>query len=126
MPRQQLIVVINKPLGRRRLCGLARLDVEVRLEQPEGGAHDGVAPGLVVAAAEDLVLLEGEALFEQLQRVLRVDHDHVGRADGLLHRDAAQVDGEREGVLAEKVERADPLLRELVVEEHHVARGIVV
>ena len=117
---------VDEALGGGGLGGLGRLGAEVGLEQAEGGAHDGVAPGLVVAAAEDAVLLHGEALLEQLQRVLRVDHDHVGGAARLQHGDAAEVDGQRQAVLAQEVEGADALLGQAVVEQHHVAGGVVV
>ena len=98
----------------------------MRLQQPDRRAHDRVPPGLVVAAAEYAILLDGEALLQQLQGVLGVDHDHVGGATGLEHGDAAEVDGQREAVFAEVVEGANALLGEVVVEKNHVARGVVV
>jgi hypothetical protein len=98
----------------------------MRLHQPKRSTHDAVPPRLVVAAAQDAVLLHGKAFLQQLQGVLRVDHDHVGAAARLEHGDGAEVDGEGEGVFAEEVEGADGLLGEAVVEEDHVARGVVV
>jgi len=115
---QQLVVEVDEALGRRRLGGLGRPDLEMSLQQTHGRAHDTVPPRLIVAAAKNPVLLHGEALLEQLQRVLRVDHDHVGRPDGLLHGHADQVDGQGQCVFPEEIESADALLGQLVVEKN--------
>lgn len=71
------VLQVLEPLDGGGLGLGGALKVQVGLQEAEGAVEKDEAPGLVVPRAEEAVFLHGNALFDELDGVLRIYHDHV-------------------------------------------------